>query len=139
MVIQVKQVIVAAVKIRSWVRRPGRNTQCGAHMHKVMPFLLALAMISTTGCAEMIDARRDYLNWVDSLGLPRQTMPMQDQETTSMQQQMQMQQYGQPVYREQDCIGAVVNGVCHGSTGAAQPQATCYGQLLNGQCTGPQF
>lgn len=108
-------------------------------MHKVMPFLLALAMISTTGCAEMIDARRDYLNWVDSLGLPRQTMPMQDQETTSMQQQMQMQQYGQPVYREQDCIGAVVNGVCHGSTGAAQPQATCYGQLLNGQCTGPQF
>jgi hypothetical protein len=100
-------------------------------MHQVMPFLLALAMISTTGCAEMIDARRDYLNWVDSLGLPRQTPPTQ--------QQMQMQQYGQPVYRAQDCIGAVVNGVCHGSTGAAQPQATCYGQMLNGQCTGPQF
>ena len=108
-------------------------------MQKVMPFLLALALISTTGCAELIDARRDYLQWRDSLGLPRQTTPTQQHETTSMQQQMQMQQYGQPVYREQDCIGAVVNGVCHGSIGAAQPQATCYGQMLNGQCTGPQF
>ena len=101
-------------------------------MHKVMPFLLALALISTPGCAELIDARRDYLQWVDSLDLPRQTTPIQ--------QEVQMQQqYGQPVYRAQDCIGAVVNGVCHGSTGAAQPQATCYGQMLNGQCTGPQF
>ena len=101
-------------------------------MHKVMPFLLALALISTTGCAELIDARRDYLQWRDSLDLPRQTTPIQ--------QEVQMQQqYGQPVYRAQDCIGAVVNGVCHGSIGAAQPQATCYGQMLNGQCTGLQF
>jgi hypothetical protein len=104
-------------------------------MHKVMPYLLVLALISTTGCADLIDARRDYLQWRDSLDFPRQTTPTQQQETTSMQ----MQQYGQPVYRAQDCIGAVVNGVCHGSTGAAQPQATCYGQMLNGQCTGPQF
>ncbi|VVP08669.1 hypothetical protein [Pseudomonas fluorescens] len=103
-------------------------------MHKVMPFLLALVLISTAGCAELIDARRDYLQWVDSLDLPRQTPPTQQQQTMPMQQQ-----YGQPVYRSQDCIGAVVNGVCHGSTGAAQPQATCYGQMLNGQCTGPQF
>jgi hypothetical protein len=100
-------------------------------MNKAMQLLLALALICMTGCAELIDTRRDYLQWADSLDLPRQTTPMQ--------QQMQMQQYGQPVYREQDCIGAVVNGVCHGSTGAAQPQATCYGQMLNGQCTGPQF
>jgi hypothetical protein len=111
-------------------------------MHKVMPFLLALALMSTTGCAELIDARRDLQQWRDSLDLPGQTPPTQQQPTTPMQQQMQMQmqqQYGQPVYRAQDCIGAVVNGVCHGSTGAAQPQATCYGQMLNGQCTGPQF
>ena len=39
-------------------------------MHKVMPFLLALALISTTGCAELIDVRRDYLQWRDSHGLP---------------------------------------------------------------------
>ena len=108
-------------------------------MHKVMLFLLGLALMSTTGCADLIDARRDYLQWVDSLDLPRQTTPTQEQEVKSMGQQMQLQQYGQPVYREQDCIGAVVNGVCHGSTGAAQPQATCYGQMLNGHCTGPQF
>lgn len=48
----------------------------------------------------------------------------------------------QPVYRPADCIGAVVNGVCHG---AVTPDAQirqpvrCYGQMLNGQCTGPQF
>jgi hypothetical protein len=28
--------------------------------------------------------------------------------------------------------------VCHGSTGTVQLQATCYGQMLNGQRTGPQ-
>ena len=103
-------------------------------MHVVMPFLLALALISTTGCAELIDARRDLQQWRDSLELPRQTPATQQQQTMPMQQQ-----YGQPVYRAQDCIGAVVNGVCHGSTGAAQPLATCYGQMLNSQCTGPQF
>ena len=108
-------------------------------MNKVLPFLLALALISTTGCADLIDTRRDYLQWRNSLDLPRQTTSVQQQQTTPMQQQMQMQQYGQPVYRAQDCIGTVVNGVCHGSTGGAQPQATCYGQMLNGQCTGPQF
>lgn len=108
-------------------------------MHKAMLFMLALALISTTGCAELVDACRDYLQWVDSLDLPQQATPAQQQQTTPMQQQMQMQQYGQPVYRAQDCIGAVVNGVCHGSTGAAQPQAICYGQMLNGQCTGPRF
>jgi hypothetical protein len=96
-----------------------------------MSFLLMLLLISTTGCTELNDARRDYLQWRDSIDLPRQT--------TSMQQEMQVQQYGQPEYRAQDCIGAVVNGVCHGSTSAEQPQATCYGQMLNGQCTGPQF
>jgi hypothetical protein len=108
--------------------------RCEANMHKIIPFLLALALISMTGCAELIDARRDYLQWRNSIDLPRQTTPIQQQQTTPVQQQ-----YGQPVYRTQDCIGAVVNGMCHGSTGAAQPQATCYGQMLNGQCTGPQF
>lgn len=51
-------------------------------------------------------------------------------------------QYGQPVYRADQCIGAVVNGVCHGavvpSAQSINPQR-CYGQMLNGICTGPQF
>jgi len=49
---------------------------------------------------------------------------------------------GQPVYRADDCIGAVVNGVCHGAIsprGQIEQPTRCYGQMLNGQCTGPQF
>lgn len=44
------------------------------------------------------------------------------------------------VYRAEDCIGAVVNGVCNGtiSPSAAQPKR-CYGEMINGQCTGPMF
>lgn len=49
---------------------------------------------------------------------------------------------GTPVYHAEDCIGPVVAGVCHGavapSAQAVNPQR-CYGQMLNGQCTGPSF
>ncbi len=47
---------------------------------------------------------------------------------------------GTPMYPASDCIGAVVNGVCHGSIlhpGAAPKR--CYGSVLNGQCIGPEF
>lgn len=84
-------------------------------MHKLMLSLIMLAFISTARCAKMIEARRDAQQWRYSLGLPSRVNPTQ--------QRMQ-QQYGQPVYRAQDCTGAVVNGVCHGCTGAAQPRAT---------------
>lgn len=104
-------------------------------MHKLMLYLMMLAFISTAGCAEMIKARRDAQQWRDSLGLPSRATLTQQQ----LQQLPMQQQYGEPVYRAQDCIGAVVNGVCNGSTGAAQPRATCYGQMLNGQCTGPMY
>lgn len=109
-------------------------------MHKLMLYLMMLAFISTAGCAEMIKARRDAQQWRDSLGLPsRATLTQQQLQQLPMQQLPMQQQYGEPVYRAQDCIGAVVNGVCNGSTGAAQPRATCYGQMLNGQCTGPMY
>jgi hypothetical protein len=49
------------------------------------------------------------------------------------------QQFGQPVINSGDCIGAVVNGVCHGTPAPGAPTATCYGQMLNGMCTGPMF
>ena len=45
---------------------------------------------------------------------------------------------GQPVYNSSQCIGAVVNGVCNGST-MGGPIGTCHGEMLNGQCTGPMF
>jgi hypothetical protein len=44
------------------------------------------------------------------------------------------------VYRADDCIGAVVNGVCHGSVIDTDPaRQRCHGAWINGQCTGPQF
>lgn len=44
------------------------------------------------------------------------------------------------VYREDECVGPVIMGRCHGSVidkGGYHP--TCHGEWLNGQCTGPMF
>jgi hypothetical protein len=48
---------------------------------------------------------------------------------------------GQTVYSPNECIGAVVNGQCHGSIlpDYSRFHPTCYGQMLNGMCTGPMF
>jgi hypothetical protein len=48
---------------------------------------------------------------------------------------------GQTVYSPRECIGAVVMGQCHGSIlpDYGRPHPTCYGQMLNGICTGPMF
>ena len=46
----------------------------------------------------------------------------------------------QKVYSTDECVGAVVNGVCHGTiipkTGYHK---TCYGEMISGICTGPMF
>ena len=47
---------------------------------------------------------------------------------------------GTTVYPASSCVGAVVNGVCNGQLmpdGGYHP--VCYGTMLYGQCTGPQF
>jgi hypothetical protein len=46
---------------------------------------------------------------------------------------------GQPVISSGDCIGAVVNGVCHGTFAPGAATATCHGQMVAGVCTGPMF
>lgn len=47
---------------------------------------------------------------------------------------------GIPLYPEDDCIGAVVNGVCHGTIITPPDlQPRCYGTFLNGECIGPKF
>jgi hypothetical protein len=48
---------------------------------------------------------------------------------------------GQTVYSPRECIGAVVMNECHGSIlpDYSRPHPTCYGQMLNGMCTGPMF
>lgn len=47
---------------------------------------------------------------------------------------------GQKVYRADECIGAIVNGQCHGSIiPKTANQPVCYGTMINGRCTGPMF
>ena len=48
-------------------------------------------------------------------------------------------QYGQSVINSGDCIGAVVNGMCHGTAAPGAPMATCHGEMIGGICTGPMF
>jgi hypothetical protein len=44
------------------------------------------------------------------------------------------------LYHASECIGAVVNGVCHGSVIDADPaRPVCHGTWIGGQCTGPKF
>lgn len=47
---------------------------------------------------------------------------------------------GQPVYDASECVGPIVMGECQGQivpNSAYHPK--CYGQMLNGVCTGPMF
>ena len=44
------------------------------------------------------------------------------------------------VYTADECVGAIVNGVCHGSiVPKAGRHKTCYGQMINGRCTGAMY
>jgi hypothetical protein len=47
---------------------------------------------------------------------------------------------GQTVYSSDDCIGAVVNGVCYGTIAPGAPSlGTCYGEMTGGVCAGAMF
>jgi hypothetical protein len=47
---------------------------------------------------------------------------------------------GQKVFNASECIGPIIMGVCQGSILPNQAyHPTCYGQMLNGNCTGPMF
>jgi len=49
-------------------------------------------------------------------------------------------QPGTPVYPKDTCTGPVVNGVCQGGVIPRDAwQKRCYGEMLNGKCTGPMF
>ena len=48
--------------------------------------------------------------------------------------------HGQTVYDEDECIGPVIMGRCHGSIlPKGGYRKKCYGEWLGGQCTGPMF
>jgi len=47
---------------------------------------------------------------------------------------------GTPVYSPDECIGPVIMGECKGTiVPKGGYHKKCYGQMLNGQCTGPMF
>jgi hypothetical protein len=49
-------------------------------------------------------------------------------------------QPGTPVYPKDTCTGPVVNGVCQGGVIPRDAwQKRCYGEMINGECTGPMF
>ena len=54
--------------------------------------------------------------------------------------------YGTAMIPASQCIGAVVNGTCHGTPTPGEQiriqtgqTPRCYGTVMNGQCIGPQF
>ena len=61
-------------------------------------------------------------------------------QSSNIRQNQQTGQPGTPVYSSDECVGAIVNGVCHGSIipKSAVP-VRCYGTMINGQCTGAMF
>lgn len=97
--------------------------------------ILLLALSPLMGCAaiaqldaQVRDLRQDYYDQVDSY----RTVPGLDP----------VQAGSRPgtVYDASECIGAVVNGVCHGSIMPAPTyHQTCYGQMVGGICTGAQY
>ncbi|MFJ4393718.1 hypothetical protein [Pseudomonas sp. NPDC089396] len=123
----------------------GRQTDrrwCGgprlSHM-KTLLMLTALALLS--GCASVLNS--EFVRWASDphyydrqvgASAPEQTLTPGQGYTKAPGRAPN----GQPVYDASQCIGAVVNGACHGST-IGQPVARCYGTMLNGQCIGPQF
>ncbi len=59
---------------------------------------------------------------------------LQDTKPTVSYRQSQM------VYNDDECIGTIVMGICHGSIlPKAEYHPTCYGQMLNGSCIGSMF
>jgi hypothetical protein len=98
----------------------------GGRLHVVMP----------NGKIVKADIVRRALQKSDGLVL----LPEDDESAGSRVQS------GQHAISESECIGAVVNGVCHGTpTPEAQIKIQtgqaprCYGTMIGGRCTGPMF
>lgn len=83
----------------------------------------ALLALSLTGCATIHDLALLTLSTGPSSSEP-----------------FRFRSHGTPVYSNDECIGPVIMGECHGSILSTNPNPVrCYGAMLNGQCTGPMF
>jgi len=98
-------------------------------------WFLLVSIILTTGCSN--DELTRFSQGVERFGKAVQGVP-NSQQNNYNNKALNNQSDGIPVYSPNQCIGAQVNGQCHGSVMGA-PMATCHGQMLNGQCTGPIF
>lgn len=102
-----------------------------------MKNLLIIAMLLTmTGCAQ-----DGLINRVKDGHYHRPAQTQDDDNSTDYSKPQPMPgQNGTTVYDPSECVGTVVNGVCHG--GIVPNQAVhpiCHGEMINGQCTGPMF
>ena len=85
-------------------------------------------------CAQLYYAQHQLQQAVGLSGTSGRAGSMPDQNTTLDGDT------SNKVYQASECIGAVVNNVCHGSVIDTQPmRQRCHGQMIGGRCTGPQF
>ena len=92
--------------------------------------LAILALLTLSGCT----SAGTYYYAPPSSYLPQVGYYEPDEESESVQAP------DRHVYDASECIGAVVNGRCHGSI-IRQPRyhETCYGSWVMGKCVGAQF
>ncbi|WP_330114364.1 hypothetical protein SA496_20175 [Pseudomonas sp. JS3066] len=123
-------------------RRTDRRRRGGLRLSHMKTLLMLTALSLLGGCASVLNS--DFVRWASAPRAYYQSQGYQQAPVLAPNGQPVYQQApaltpnGQPIYDASQCIGAVVNGVCHGST-MGQPVARCYGTMINGQCTGPQF
>jgi hypothetical protein len=97
-------------------------------------WLLVISHVALSGCAPVAKFAGAQIDAVKA-SIPGKRAPAKP-----VGAQKQPAQPGTPVYSANECIGAVVNGRCHGSVIDTQPmRPRCYGQMIGGQCTGPMF
>jgi hypothetical protein len=82
-------------------------------------------------------------NWANAMNVQNErtyTIQQPQSGQTEQTRAIRQPQSGQTVYSASECIGPIVMGVCHGSILPNQAtHQTCYGEMLNGTCTGPMF
>ena len=73
--------------------------------------------------------------------LDPQEQPMVVQDPAFVQRNVRHEPEGPgiPVYDARNCVGPVVDGVCHGTVLQEGHPLRCHGKMIEGECTGPIF
>ncbi len=70
---------------------------------------------------------------------PKRMMVIQDPAFVRRNVRPEPKAAGIPIYDERNCMGAVVNGVCHGTVIQEERPVRCHGKMIEGECTGLVF